>query len=170
MGGESDFLNKKTLVTGGSRGIGRAVCRELARRGADVAFIYHSRDAEADRGFFKDVLGLDSVDSGGGWLIFALPPSEVAIHPTEEEEHHEFETAEVTLRAALAAGAEGDDDVRLNASVRLTHCLAVVGRKAEAEALLREAGDLAQKLVLNLKIFGGLSDSYPGQRDGHVKD
>ena len=35
----SDFLNKKTLVTGGSRGIGRAVCIELARRGADVAFI-----------------------------------------------------------------------------------------------------------------------------------
>ena len=52
--------------------------------------IIYSRDAEADRKFFKDVLGLDSVDSGGGWLIFALPPSEVAIHPTDEEERHEF--------------------------------------------------------------------------------
>jgi catechol 2,3-dioxygenase-like lactoylglutathione lyase family enzyme len=50
----------------------------------------YSRNAEADRTFFKDVLGLDSVDSGGGWLIFALPPSEVAIHPTEENEHHEL--------------------------------------------------------------------------------
>jgi catechol 2,3-dioxygenase-like lactoylglutathione lyase family enzyme len=49
-----------------------------------------SRDAEADRTFFKDVLGLDSVDSGGGWLIFALPPAEVAIHPTEEQDHHEL--------------------------------------------------------------------------------
>jgi catechol 2,3-dioxygenase-like lactoylglutathione lyase family enzyme len=49
-----------------------------------------SRDADADRAFVKDVLGLDSVDSGGGWLIFALPPSEVAIHPTEERDHHEL--------------------------------------------------------------------------------
>jgi 3-oxoacyl-[acyl-carrier protein] reductase len=47
MGEKTDFQNKKALVTGGSRGIGRAVCVELARRGADVAFIYHSRDAEA---------------------------------------------------------------------------------------------------------------------------
>jgi NAD(P)-dependent dehydrogenase (short-subunit alcohol dehydrogenase family) len=43
-----DFAGKKALVTGGSRGIGRAVCLELAQRGADVAFIYHSRDADAD--------------------------------------------------------------------------------------------------------------------------
>src|SRR6267143_1370340 len=52
--------------------------------------IIYSRDAEADRAFFRDVLGLDSVDSGGGWLIFALPPAEVAVHPTEEEDHHEL--------------------------------------------------------------------------------
>src|SRR2546421_967911 len=64
--------------------------------------IIYSRDAEADRGFFKDVLGLDSVDSGGGWLIFALPPAELANHPTEEEKHHEFyllcEDIEATAR------------------------------------------------------------------------
>jgi predicted enzyme related to lactoylglutathione lyase len=52
--------------------------------------IIYSRDAQADRAFFKTVLGLDSVDSGGGWLIFALPPAEVAIHPTEEKDRHEL--------------------------------------------------------------------------------
>jgi predicted enzyme related to lactoylglutathione lyase len=52
--------------------------------------LIYSRDADADRAFFRDVLGLGSVDSGGGWLIFALPPAEVAIHPTEETEHHEL--------------------------------------------------------------------------------
>jgi catechol 2,3-dioxygenase-like lactoylglutathione lyase family enzyme len=52
--------------------------------------IIYSRDAEADRAFINDVLGLESVDSGGGWLIFALPPSEVAVHPTEEKDRHEL--------------------------------------------------------------------------------
>jgi len=45
--------------------------------------IIFSSDAEADRAFFKDVLGLGSVDAGGGWLIFALRPSELAVHPAE---------------------------------------------------------------------------------------
>src|SRR3984893_8435897 len=47
MSGESDFENKKVLRTGGRAGLGRAACLELARRGADVAFIYRNRDAEA---------------------------------------------------------------------------------------------------------------------------
>src|ERR1700674_1731420 len=55
-----------------------------------VHTLIYSHDAEADRAFFSDVLGLDSVDSGGGWLIFALPPTELAIHPTEDEEAHEI--------------------------------------------------------------------------------
>jgi tetratricopeptide (TPR) repeat protein len=62
-----------------------------------------------------------------------------------EEGEHEFEAAEETLRAALAVGAEGYDDVRLAACTRLAHCLMVVGRRAEAEALLHEAEALAQK-------------------------
>jgi len=43
-----------------------------------------ARDAEAARAFFHDVLELDAVDAGGGWLIFALPPGELACHPAEE--------------------------------------------------------------------------------------
>jgi hypothetical protein len=49
--------------------------------------IVYSRDADADRGFFADVLRLSSVDAGGGWLIFALPPAEVAVHPGKNDVH-----------------------------------------------------------------------------------
>jgi catechol 2,3-dioxygenase-like lactoylglutathione lyase family enzyme len=46
--------------------------------------ILYSKNAEADRAFFRDVLGFNSVDAGHGWLIFALPPAEAAIHPSDE--------------------------------------------------------------------------------------
>src|SRR5689334_3241104 len=46
-----------------------------------VHAILYSNDAAADRAFFADVLGLSSVDAGEGWLIFALPPAELAAHP-----------------------------------------------------------------------------------------
>jgi catechol 2,3-dioxygenase-like lactoylglutathione lyase family enzyme len=45
--------------------------------------IVYSKDAEADRAFFRDVLGFKSVDAGHGWLIFALPPAEAAFHPSD---------------------------------------------------------------------------------------
>ena len=45
--------------------------------------VVFSEDAEADRAFLSDVFGLDSVDAGGGWLIFALPPAEMAVHPAD---------------------------------------------------------------------------------------
>jgi hypothetical protein len=52
--------------------------------------IVYSKDAEADRAFLGDILGLSSVDAGHGWLIFALPPGEVAVHPADAEERHEL--------------------------------------------------------------------------------
>ena len=52
--------------------------------------IVYSKDAEADRAFFSDVLGLKSVDAGHGWLIFALPPAEAAFHPSGENGPHEL--------------------------------------------------------------------------------
>jgi hypothetical protein len=52
--------------------------------------ILYSSNPEADRAFLRDVLALPNVDVGGGWLIFGLPPSEVAVHPAEESEHHEL--------------------------------------------------------------------------------
>ena len=47
--------------------------------------IIYSKDADADRAFFRDVLGFNSVDAGHGWLIFALPPAEAAFHPSSED-------------------------------------------------------------------------------------
>ena len=52
--------------------------------------IVYTRDADADRAFFRDVLGFDSVDAGGGWLIFKLPPAELAAHPDETGGRHEL--------------------------------------------------------------------------------
>jgi predicted enzyme related to lactoylglutathione lyase len=55
-----------------------------------VHAIFFTQDADAVRAFFRDVLGLSSVDAGAGWLIFALPPAELAAHPTEGAGHHEL--------------------------------------------------------------------------------
>ena len=52
--------------------------------------IVYSRDADADRAFFRDVLNYPHVDAGGGWLIFKLPTAEVAVHPVEGRESHEL--------------------------------------------------------------------------------
>jgi hypothetical protein len=52
--------------------------------------ILYSSDAEADRTFLHDLLGTSTVDAGGGWLILALPPAEVAVHPTEGPPRHEL--------------------------------------------------------------------------------
>lgn len=55
-----------------------------------VHAILYSHDAEADRAFFRDVLGWRHVDAGGGWLIFAQPPAELALHPIDGPEKHEI--------------------------------------------------------------------------------
>lgn len=52
--------------------------------------IVYSKNPVKDREFLRDVLGFPSVDAGDGWLIFGLPPSEVAVHPSEKNDVHEF--------------------------------------------------------------------------------
>jgi hypothetical protein len=52
--------------------------------------IIYSKDPEADRAFLRNVLKFPSVDVGGGWLIFGLPPAEVAVHPGDENGVHEL--------------------------------------------------------------------------------
>ncbi len=52
--------------------------------------VLDSKDAPADRAFLRDILGLSSVDAGHGWLIFALPPAEAAVHPAGQDDGHEL--------------------------------------------------------------------------------
>jgi hypothetical protein len=65
--------------------------------------ILYSTDAEADRAFLKDILGFSSVDAGHGWLIFALPPAEIAVHPAEANNRHELYFTCDDLKAEIAA-------------------------------------------------------------------
>ena len=65
--------------------------------------VLYSKDAEADRAFFSDVLGLKSVNAGHGWLIFTLPPAEAAFHPSEENGLHELFFVCDDLPAEIAA-------------------------------------------------------------------
>jgi len=73
--------------------------------------IIFNTDVDAVRAFFRDILGFRSVDAGGGWLIFALPPAELGIHPIDEGEgHHELylmcDDIEQTVKDLKAKGVE----------------------------------------------------------------
>ncbi len=68
--------------------------------------IVYTKDAEADRAFFRDVLGFKSVDAGHGWLIFALPPGEAAFHPSEKNGPHELYFISDNLNSEMAALAK----------------------------------------------------------------
>src|SRR5438132_11659847 len=72
--------------------------------------VLYSKDATADRVFFRDVLGFSFVDAGHDWLIFALPPAEVAMHPAEDSVAHELYFVCDDLNAEMAA--LGEKDVR----------------------------------------------------------
>jgi catechol 2,3-dioxygenase-like lactoylglutathione lyase family enzyme len=65
--------------------------------------VVHSVDAEADRAFFRDVLGFPSVDAGHGWLIFGLPSAEAAFHPAEGNDRHELYLMCDDLKTEMAA-------------------------------------------------------------------
>ena len=90
--------------------------------------ILYSSDAEADRAFMRDLLGFAGVDVGGGWLIFKLPPAEVAVHPTDGMGKHELylmcDDIEKTLADLAARGVTvshpvSDENWGRLASIRL---------------------------------------------------
>jgi catechol 2,3-dioxygenase-like lactoylglutathione lyase family enzyme len=68
--------------------------------------IVYSKNAEADRAFFRDVLQFKSVDAGHGWLIFALPPAEAAFHPSDDDSAHELYFMCDDLKAEMASLAK----------------------------------------------------------------
>lgn len=77
--------------------------------------IIYNQDADAVRTFFRDTLGFNSVDAGGGWLIFALPPAELGIHPIESGGHHEMylmcDDIQQTVADLKAKGVEFTSDI-----------------------------------------------------------
>ena len=92
-----------------------------------VHTIVFSPQAERVKAFFADVLGLSSVDAGGGWLIFALPPAELAVHPADTASHELYlmcddihaTLAELTAKGVEVAGEVSDRGWGLLASLRL---------------------------------------------------
>lgn len=90
--------------------------------------IVFSAEAEKVRDFFADVLGMSSVDAGGGWPIFALPPAELAVHPAAGDSRQQLylmcDDIEATLSELRAKGAEvatgiSDQGWGLMAAIRL---------------------------------------------------
>jgi predicted enzyme related to lactoylglutathione lyase len=90
--------------------------------------IVFSPEAEKVRAFFADVLRMPSVDAGGGWLIFALPPAELAVHPADGQSRHELylmcDDIQVTLTELSGKGVEiaqeiSDQGWGLLAAIRL---------------------------------------------------
>jgi predicted enzyme related to lactoylglutathione lyase len=80
-----------------------------------VHAIVFSPDAQKVRAFFADVLNLPAADAGGGWLIFALPPAELAVHPADGDTRHELylmcDDIQATLAELRAKGVEVARDV-----------------------------------------------------------
>jgi catechol 2,3-dioxygenase-like lactoylglutathione lyase family enzyme len=86
--------------------------------------IVHSRDPEADRAFFAEVLGHRHVDAGGGWLIFELPPAELAVHPSDGPTGHELyfmcDDLDATMTELRGKGVEFTQEVSEQRWGRLT--------------------------------------------------
>ncbi|GAA2095192.1 hypothetical protein GCM10009841_06160 [Microlunatus panaciterrae] len=86
--------------------------------------IVFSRDPEADRAFFADVLGRPQVDAGGGWPIFTLPAGELAVHPSDGPTGHELyfmcDDVVTTMQELRAKGVEFTQDISEERWGRLT--------------------------------------------------
>jgi len=82
------------------------MCLEEEQMISGAHIVVYSKDADADRAFFRDVLRFRFVDAGRGWLIFALPPAEAAFHPADSNTVHELFFMCDDLQAEMAALAK----------------------------------------------------------------
>lgn len=90
-----------------------------------VHVVLYSSDADADRVFLAEAFGLSSTDAGGGWLIFGLPPAEIAVHPAEEHGFglflmcHDL-AAEMLRLAALGVECSNVEEARWGSITKIT--------------------------------------------------
>ena len=106
--------------------------------------IIYSKDAEADRNFLRNVLGLPHVDAGHGWLIFALPPAEAAVHPAEENGRHEIFAGNRSVN--LASSEHSLKLVAEHVSADIQHDLDSVGiAKTAREEKTRKRDEMMKK-------------------------
>jgi catechol 2,3-dioxygenase-like lactoylglutathione lyase family enzyme len=77
----ADLAPRRSVLFGSRAACARSGHHARVVFGAHV--VLYSSDADADRAFLSEVFGFDFTDAGGGWLIFGLPPAEVAVHPAE---------------------------------------------------------------------------------------
>jgi len=133
--------------------------------------IVYSKHSDAVRAFLSDVLELPSVDAGGGWLIFALPPAELAVHPAEGGTRHELYLMCDDIHATLADLPYAEDsraEVDMNVVATDTGTLIEVQGTGEGATFTRSTLDA----MLDLALAGcarlsklqadALAEPYPG--------
>jgi hypothetical protein len=126
-----------------------------------VHAIFYSQDPEADRAFFRDILAWPFVDAHDGWLIFAQPPSELAVHPISGAEHHELyimcDRIEETVSELKDKGVEFSTSIRDETFGRLTYLCLPGGGKL---------GLYEPKHASPLKAFGNKPSEVPTHTRG----
>jgi predicted enzyme related to lactoylglutathione lyase len=100
--------------------------------------IVFSPEAEKVRAFFADVLNMPSADAGGGWLIFALPPAELAVHPADGASHHELYLMCDDIQATLAELRGKGVEVTRDVSDQGWGLLAAIGLPDDSELSIYE--------------------------------
>jgi hypothetical protein len=130
--------------------------------------IVYSKDAGADRDFLRDVLRLRSVDAGGGWLIFALPPAEIAFHPGDENDVHELylmcTDLRVTRKELQSRGIRSDEPKTERWGIRTAIRLPGGGSLGLYQPTHPTAVRLARRPRISAAVAGRASNRQRGSR------